>query len=210
MNRIKAILFDMDGVLIDAREWHYESLNRALKLFGTEITRHEHLASYDGLPTSKKLELLSMERGFPKGLHEFVNRLKQDFTIEMAVRFCRPTFAHQYALARLKLEGYNLAVCSNSIRSTIDTMLSKAGLIEYLDFFLSNQDITKPKPNPEIYQVAIQRLQLEPDNCLVVEDNEHGIRAAMASGAHVMQIAFPADLTYYRIKKQIETLEGIC
>lgn len=210
MPKIKAILLDMDGVLIDAREWHYEALNRALRLFGREISRHEHLVSYDGLPTSKKLELLSLQDGFPTGLHDFVNRLKQDFTIEMAIRFCRPTFAHQYALARLKQDGYKLAVCSNSIRTTIDTMLSKAGLIEYLEFFLSNQDIKRPKPDPEVYLTAIERLQLNPEDCLIVEDNEHGIRAAKGSGAHIMQVALPSDLTYFRIKQEIKSVEAIC
>ena len=53
---IKAVLFDMDGVLIDARDWHYEALNKALAIFGMEINRYDHLVTYDGLPTKKKLE----------------------------------------------------------------------------------------------------------------------------------------------------------
>ena len=63
MSRIKAILFDMDGVLIDAREWHYRSLNEALQLFGKTITRDDHLDNFDGLPTKTKLEKLSRNRG---------------------------------------------------------------------------------------------------------------------------------------------------
>ena len=56
---VKAILFDMDGVLIDAKEWHYEALNRALKLFGFEISKFEHIHTFDGLSTKDKLKLLS-------------------------------------------------------------------------------------------------------------------------------------------------------
>jgi beta-phosphoglucomutase len=52
---IKAVVFDMDGVLIEAKDWHYEALNRALKLFGYEISRYEHLTTFDGLPTRRKL-----------------------------------------------------------------------------------------------------------------------------------------------------------
>ena len=63
-NEIKAIVFDMDGVLIEAKDWHYEALNRALRLFGYEISRYDHLVTYDGLPTSKKLEMLSLEKGY--------------------------------------------------------------------------------------------------------------------------------------------------
>ena len=77
---IKAVIFDMDGVLIDAKEWHYESLNSALSLFGYEISRHDHLVTYDGLPTKKKLEMLSLENGLPTSLHAFVNQLKQQKT----------------------------------------------------------------------------------------------------------------------------------
>jgi hypothetical protein len=63
VNRITAVLFDLDGVLVDATEWHYEALNHALGLFGFDITRYEHLSSYNGLPTRRKLEMLSVEKG---------------------------------------------------------------------------------------------------------------------------------------------------
>jgi beta-phosphoglucomutase-like phosphatase (HAD superfamily) len=78
---VEAIVFDMDGVLIDAREWHYEALNRALGLFGFAISRSDHLSVYDGLPTKRKLQMLSIERGLPSALHEFLNDLKQQYTI---------------------------------------------------------------------------------------------------------------------------------
>ena len=68
---IKAVIFDMDGVLIDAREWHYEALNRALRLFGMEISRTDHLTTFDGLPTRRKLEMLSSTNGLPVELHGF-------------------------------------------------------------------------------------------------------------------------------------------
>ena len=66
--KIKAVIFDMDGVLVDAKEWHYNALNRALNLFGQEISRYDHIVTYDGLPTSMKLQMLSMERGLPEDL----------------------------------------------------------------------------------------------------------------------------------------------
>ena len=56
---IKAVIFDMDGVLIDAKEWHYEALNNALKLFGYKISRHDHLVTFDGLPTRAKLQMMT-------------------------------------------------------------------------------------------------------------------------------------------------------
>ena len=75
--KIKAILFDMDGVLIDAKDWHYEALNKALGLFGMEISRYDHLHSFDGLPTKEKLRMLSEEFYLPESLHSFINQMKQ-------------------------------------------------------------------------------------------------------------------------------------
>ena len=208
MSKIKAILFDMDGVLIDAKEWHYESLNKALSLFGTEISRYDHLVTFDGLPTKKKLEMLSLEGGFPHQLHKFVNELKQVYTMEIVYAKCKPLFQHQYALSKLKDDGYLLAVCSNSVRNTIDIMMQKSNLSQYLEFFLSNQDVIHGKPNPEIYTKGIEKLGLNPDECLIVEDNENGIKAALASGAHLLKVENVDDVTYFNIINRIKVIEN--
>lgn len=206
--KIKAVIFDMDGVLIEARDWHYESLNKALSLFGSEITRYDHLVTFDGLPTKKKLELLSLEGGLPIKLHDFINDLKQEYTWEIVYTKCKPIFLHQYALSKLKNEGYILSVCSNSVRKTIELMMERSGLVPYLDFFLSNQDVVKGKPDPEIYNKAIQKLGLNPHECLIVEDNQNGVKAALASGAHLLKVENPDDVTYQNIIKRIKEIEN--
>ncbi|MFP5042378.1 HAD family hydrolase [Parasediminibacterium sp. JCM 36343] len=206
--KIKAVIFDMDGVLIDARDWHYESLNKALGLFGAEISRYDHLVTFDGLPTSKKLEMLSLEGGFPKKLHGFVNELKQQYTMDIIYAKCKPVFQHQYALSKLKNEGYQMAVCSNSVRNTVGVMMEKAGLMNYLDFFISNQDVKKGKPDPEMYITAMSRMELLPEECLIVEDNENGVKAALASGAHLMKVENPDDVHYFNIKNRIVEIEN--
>jgi HAD superfamily hydrolase (TIGR01509 family) len=206
--KIKAVIFDMDGVLIEARDWHYESLNKALGLFGSEITRYDHLVTFDGLPTKRKLEMLSLEGGLPIKLHDFINDLKQEYTWEIVYTTCKPIFHHRYALSKLKNEGYVLAVCSNSVRKTIELMMEKSGLMAYLDFFLSNQDVVKGKPDPEIYTKAIIRLGLEPNECLIVEDNQNGIKAALASGAHLLKVENPDGVTYQNIIKRIKEIEN--
>src|SRR5882762_2602700 len=98
---IRGVIFDMDGVLIEAKDWHYEALNRALGLFGMAIDRDAHLATFDGLPTRRKLEILSKTRGLPRRLQRFVNDLKQSYTMEITYSRCRPVFHHQFALSRL-------------------------------------------------------------------------------------------------------------
>ena len=207
-DKIKAIVFDMDGVLIEAKDWHYEALNKALRLFGYEISRYDHLVTYDGLPTSKKLEMLSLEKGLPRGLHQFINQMKQSYTVDMVHTNCSPRFFHEYALSRLKAEGYRIAVASNSIRNTVQLMMEKSGLLPYLEFFLSNQDVTKAKPDPEIYLKAIQKLGLEPCEVMVVEDNHNGIQAATAAGAHVMKVETVYDVNYENITAHMEMIAG--
>jgi beta-phosphoglucomutase len=208
MTQIKAVIFDMDGVLVEAKDWHYEALNKALGLFGMEISRYDHLVTYDGLPTKKKLAMLSAERGLPVELHDFIADMKQQYTMEIIYTHCRPRFYHEYALSRLKQEGYRLAVASNSVRHTVQIMMERAALMDYLDFYLSNQDVVIGKPDPEIYTKAIQNLGLNPEECLVVEDNEKGIQAARASGAWLMEVAEVEEVNYHNIMKHIMQIEG--
>lgn len=203
---IKAILFDMDGVLIDAKDWHYEALNRALAHFGHVIDRDSHLSTYDGLPTRQKLHILTRSRGLPIGLHEFINALKQSYTIELSHSRCKPVFNHLFALSRLKAEGYRLAVCSNSVRQSVETMMRLSGLAPYLELMISNEDVSRGKPDPEMYLTAMKTLGVAPEECLILEDNDHGIQAAIASGGHLMKIGEPSDVTLHAI---MEAIKGI-
>lgn len=207
MAKIKAVLFDMDGVLIEAKDWHYEALNQSLGLFGYEVTYSEHLSGYDGLPTRVKLKKLSAEKGLPQKLHGFIDEMKQQYTVGIIQNKCRPRFIHEYALSRLKSEGYRIACCSNSIRMTIEMMMSYAKLSGYLEFIISNQDVKNAKPDPEIYLTAIEKMGLNPDECLICEDNEHGIQAAIASGGHLMTIKKVDDVTWDNISRRITEIE---
>jgi HAD superfamily hydrolase (TIGR01509 family) len=201
----------MDGVLIEAKEWHYEALNRALMLFGMPISRFDHLTTFDGLPTLKKLELLSVERGLPIELHQFINEIKQKYTMEIVHTRCKPTFAHEYALSSLKACGYKLAVCSNSVRNTVETMMYRSNLSGYLDLMISNQDVSRGKPYPEMYIKAIQYFELDPSECLIIEDNENGIKAARASGGHLLLVKEVADVNLGNILGRIKQIDaGAC
>jgi beta-phosphoglucomutase len=207
-SKIKAVIFDLDGVLVDATEWHYESLNRALSLFGYEISREMHIREYNGLPTKKKLEMLSLQKGFPKALAEFVSKIKQAYTQEEIFTKCRPSFAKQIMLSKLKAEGYKLAVCSNALRESVEIMLRKSGIIDYFDFFVGNDEGHKPKPDPSIYLAAINRIGLEPAEVVIVEDAPHGIDAAKASGANTCEVSGYNDVNYTKIISFINKVEG--
>ncbi len=205
-SKIRAVIFDMDGVLIDAKEWHYEALNRALGLFEFHINRYEHLVTFDGLPTRDKLAMLTKDRGLPIGLHGVINNLKQKYTMEIVQRECKPMFQHEYALSRLKAQGYKLALASNSVRNSVEVMMQKSGLDRFLDTMVSNEDVKKGKPDPEIYLKATELLGVTPCECLVVEDNENGIKSARDAGCHVMVVRDVFDVTDENISRELATL----
>ena len=207
MNKIKAILFDMDGVLIDAKDWHYEALNKALNLANIEISKKDHLNIYDGLPTQKKLDILSERYGLDKSLHSTIQKLKQQYTVELIHRRCKPTTYHLKALEKLKKEGYKMAVCSNSIRETINIMMHQSKLEDFFEFYISNQDVKQGKPHPEMYHKAIKKLKLTPKECLIIEDSEIGIKAAIDSGAFVMKINTINEVNYDNILGNILIFE---
>lgn len=208
MSKIRAVLFDLDGVLIDATEWHYEALNRALALFGFTISRYEHLTTYNGLPTRKKLEMMTVEKGLPRGLHTILNNIKQKYTREEILRKCAPTFEKEFMIRQLKREGFLLAVCSNSIRDSLELMLRASGLLEFFDTLVSNEDVAHPKPHPEMYLAACRKLGIEPKQAVIVEDAEHGAEAARRAGGQLCRVSGFTEVEYDRIRRFIDTVEG--
>jgi beta-phosphoglucomutase len=207
MNHIKAVVFDMDGVLVDAREWHYLALNKALALFGYMITPEDHETTFNGLPTRKKLEILSKENGLPDSMHGFVNELKQKYTVELIHQYCRPTFKHEFALQQLKKENYKIGLASNSIIATIELMMEKTCLNRYLDSVISAESVVNGKPDPEIYLKIFDNLDVKPCEVVVVEDNENGISAATDAGAHVLKVRSPAEVNIDTIRDFIEGIQ---
>lgn len=197
----KAVLFDLDGTLVDAKEWHYRALNRALELYGYTIDRQSHETTYDGLPTRVKLEILEKSLGFPKELHNLISFLKQRFTLEEIKENCIPQENVVGTLQALKEEGYLLGMCSNSIRETLTLMLDKSNTLQFFDVILSNQDVQNPKPHPEIYKLAAEQLNVLPEDCLVVEDNDKGIVAGRAAGMEVYRVSSPNDVLFENINK---------
>jgi len=205
-NKIKAVIFDMDGVLIEAKDWHYEALNRALNVFGYGISRYDHLVTYDGLPTIMKLDMLTREQGLPGALHVFINELKQKYTMELVNVHCKPKFKQEYVLSKLKSEGYKIGCASNSIRDSINIMLGKSALKNYMDVILSAEDVGSPKPSPDIYKKAISLLGLTPKECLIVEDNENGINAAKSSGANLLVVDDVEEVNYQNVCNTIKSI----
>ncbi len=197
----KAILFDLDGVLVDMVEAHYEALNKALSPFGVKINREEQRTFFNGLPTIKKLEKLEQQGRLALGLREQINTLKQDHTKKLIPKYCKPDRAKTKMLAELKKRGFKLACCSNAIKETLHLMLKSAELHDYFDIIIGNNEVAKPKPDPEIYLTACRKLNIAPGQTIVVEDSPYGIQAAKASGAEVIIVKGVEEVDLKLFKK---------
>jgi len=197
---IKLIIFDLDGVLVEAKEIHYESLNDAINRVtndsSMEIEWEEHLSIYDGRKTTQKLEMLTEKKGLDSSLHEEIWNVKQDITIEKLRQLKIDT---RLVEIFQKLSDFKIACCSNSIRKTVLTVLAKLGLMEYMDLIISNEDVKNSKPHPEMYWKAMSVMKVLPEETLIVEDSPPGLLAATRSRAHILRVNNPQDLTYDKL-----------
>jgi HAD superfamily hydrolase (TIGR01509 family) len=202
---IKFVIFDLDGVLVEAKEIHYEALNEAL---GEKymITWDEHLSRYDGLKTSQKLEMLTKDKGLPIELYDEVWINKQKLTIDKLKNLPQSEQLIE-CMSSLTNDGYKIAVCSNSIRKTVLTVLSKLGIIEYVDLIISNEDVKNSKPHPEMYWKAISMMSFLPEQTLIVEDSPYGLLAASRSKSHVLRVKSPTEVSYSNITKKINEIK---
>ena len=202
---IKLVIFDLDGVLVDARELHYEALNKALSSIDKKyiIQRDEHLSTYDGLTTTKKLKMLSNNKGLSTDLHNTIHEIKQDMTLKIIDGFSIDERV-QSILRSLKSEGYTIACATNSIRKTAKLQLIRKGLFEYIDFMYSNQDVKNPKPNSEIYLRCMIKAEVNPNETVIVEDSHIGRKGVLSSGAYLCGVENSVDVSYDKIKKVID------
>ena len=202
MEQIKLVLFDLDGVLIDAKEIHYLALNKALGP-EFEISKQAHINVFDGLPTLAKLKILSRKYNWDSRKEKEISDAKQKYTIEMVselepIPHIVDLFKHLYQ------QGYKIGVCTNSVRRTVLTSLSKTNLMEYVDLVLSNEDVKNSKPHPEMYWKAMSMMGMLPENTLIVEDSPKGLLSAIRSNANYMRVESPDDVTISNVCSQLK------
>ena len=202
---LKGILFDLDGVLLEAKNIHFTTLNQSLEKIDKKfvISLDEHLSSFDGLKTNEKLLKLTNERGLDISRHKEIWDEKQKLTLN-ELHDLKPSIDLQETFSKLVIDGYKIACGSNSIRKTVLTVLSKLGIIEYFDLIISNEDVKNSKPHPEIYWTAISNIGVLPEETLIVEDSPYGLLAASRSKANILRVTNPDEVTYQRIINEIE------
>jgi beta-phosphoglucomutase-like phosphatase (HAD superfamily)/dTDP-glucose pyrophosphorylase len=196
------VIFDLDGVLIDSRDMHYEALNIALNNINSKyvISKEEHLSLYDGLPTSRKLNILTENKGLPVDKHQQIWEDKQKATLEIFSDL-ENDYELMHYFKQLKEKKYQVAVASNSIRNTVKLVLLKLGVLEFVDYYVSNEDVVKNKPFPEMYWKCMTACNAIPKDTVIFEDSHIGRQGALDSGANLIAIENRPDLNQDKINQ---------
>jgi beta-phosphoglucomutase-like phosphatase (HAD superfamily)/dTDP-glucose pyrophosphorylase len=208
MDYDRLAIFDLDGVLLESRELHYEALNRALKLVcGESIGREEHLSIFDGLPTNKKLKVLASQGRVAEKYHAEVAQVKQEETRRLLEEI-EPSEKLTEIFSYLAGKGYKIAVASNSVRATVRTALSRLGLMDFVEIYLSNEDVKKSKPYPSMYWLCMEACNAIPRTTFIVEDSHIGRQGAVDSGAMLVPVKDPEDLNIEKIKDAVAKMDS--
>lgn len=209
MVQIKAILFDLDGVLVNSRVLHYETFRDALQSVKPHIHLSwiEHEQGFDGLSTRLKIKKLIADGVIQADEGDVLFQKKQALTMERLAQTIKPKPRLHLLLRTLQNQGFHLICCSNSIRATLESTLEKAEILSFFERIYSNEDVLEPKPSPEIYTKAMKDGGFQPDECLILEDSPIGRAAAYASRAHVLEIEDAEDLTDELIRQTLFCLQ---
>lgn len=191
---IKLVLFDLDGVLVDTKDIHYEALNKALG--NRAITQEEHLRVYDGMTTKDKLSRMGYSESESKKIFEEkqLNTYDRLDTIQQNDDIID-------LFLRLKENRYDIGICSNAIKRTVEKCLSRIGVIHLCSFFITADDVGHAKPHPEIYWKAMSQCGVLPEETVIIEDSPTGLLAAHRSGANVIRVSSPEEVNVDLIEK---------
>jgi beta-phosphoglucomutase-like phosphatase (HAD superfamily)/dTDP-glucose pyrophosphorylase len=201
MSRIKFLIFDLDGVLVESKKLHFDALNEAL---GERymISWEDHLNIYDGLKTNQKLELLTKYKGLPESEYKDIWIKKQNITVSKLEEI-KESKDLRLCFESLRNMGYKISCCSNSISNTVKTILTKLNIIEFFDSVISNEDVDNSKPHPEMYWKAMSLEKVLPEETVILEDSPIGLLGAGRSGAFVYRISNPSEVTLDNIMSYI-------
>lgn len=199
---LKCILYDLDGVLVDACEWHRLSLNKALQsISNIELTTEEHETTFNGLPTKKKLDLLIKQNRIKPEDYSSIWQAKQNYTKEIISSTAKidqdKIKLHQY----VKEQGIKIACITNSITETASLMLEATGQLPFIDLLISNEQVKQPKPHGEGYIRGMIFFNSMPETTLIVEDSEVGLKAARSTGANIWQVKNSYDVVLNNFKE---------
>ena len=207
--RSQAVIFDMDGVLVDSEPLHLVSTNVVLGRFGHGLSAEEneiYLGWNEQSYWSALLERFGIDAAIEDCIAEREAEILRLFHEEVPVAPGVVDFVHA-----LRDRGIPRAVASSSDRRVIDAVLERSGLAGSFDAIASGDEVSRSKPDPEIFLLAASRLGVEPERCLVFEDAPHGAQGALSAGMRCIRVVTQTTrrLSFPRVDKDIEGFQGL-
>jgi HAD superfamily hydrolase (TIGR01509 family) len=191
---VKAILFDFDGVIVKSEPLHFKSFVELLKPLGIEFTEERWYGEFAGTGTKNIMTVLFKENKINENVEVWLKK-RDDLFMEYAKRGeLKLTTGLLDFLKMLKSKGIKTTVSSSGDRGYIMFLIDNLGISKYFDAVISAQDITKNKPDPEIFLVSAKKLGFKPSECLVIEDSRSGVKAGKAAGMTVVCVESPAKI----------------
>jgi len=182
MTKIKALLFDLDGTLIDSERFHFDCWNEFLQDYGVQLEFKDWIANYAGIPLPKNAKTIIDKYKIDTDLSLFINQREQ-LTLYGFEHKDIELMPHALDFVRFFYEkGLTLAVVTASPRADVEAVFKRNGLAKYFTLFVTRTDVSKSKPDPESYNVCVDKLGFAKEECLVFEDTINGVKSAMAAG----------------------------
>jgi beta-phosphoglucomutase len=191
VDSIRAVLWDLDGVIIDSAEAHRRSWHRLAKEEGLPLSDEQFWATF-GQRNDTIIPLLWGEMS-PERIRELADR-KEAYFREFIRETAAPLPGATELLSALKEAGYRQALASSAPMANIDLISEVLGLKRYLTALVSGESVAHGKPAPDVYLKAASELEVEPSRCLVIEDAVPGVEAALAGGMYCIAVAYERDL----------------
>lgn len=194
MKNLKAVLFDLDGTLIDSEYFHYECWNEVLADYDVQLDYPDWLKNYAGIPLPVNAKNLLAKYAINADLAEVVKRRE---ALTLARLKTKDVGLMPYALEMIEfLYGRKLllAIVTSSPREDVTAIFDRNGLGKYFSLIITRTDVIQNKPNPEGYEKCCAILGLVQENCLVYEDTLNGIKAAKAAGIRCIAVQSNLDV----------------
>lgn len=187
MEKIKAVIFDMDGLMIDSEPLHFKAWEKVLEIYGIHVRKDEFNQRYVGIPDKEGTEDMVTRYNMSISAKELSQTKRKLYTRLLQTQLI-PQPGLIDLLINLHKSGYKTAISSGSSLEEIRMVIKGLDISHLIDTYVSAEEVSRGKPAPDSYLEAAKRLEVKPEECLVLEDANPGVKAGKAAGMLVFVI----------------------